>query len=232
MNLPDKKYAVIYADPPWSYRQCGTGPKSRGNAAQHYNTMTTDDICAMPVKNLAGGSVCFMWATFPQIADALRVMEAWGFEYKTCAFVWIKKNRKSNTNFWGMGAYTRANAEICLLGVTPGFKPAAQIKSHAVHQVIESPVEEHSKKPEETRRRIVPLKLYIETRMWNMVKANQTVPKDDFKAIREAAVNLAVEAIQVAAMAKKFEHGQRNNWPSAREDSHGEEKKPCRKWKQ
>ena len=158
MNLPDKKYAVIYADPPWSYRQCGTGPKSRGNAAQHYNTMTTDDICALPVKNLAGGgTACFMWATFPQIADALRVMKAWGFEYKTCAFVWIKKNRKSNTNFWGMGAYTRANAEICLLGVTPGFKPAAQIKSHAVHQVIESPVEEHSKKPEETRRRIVEL---------------------------------------------------------------------------
>lgn len=159
MNLPDKKYAVIYADPPWSYRQCGTDPKSRGNAAQHYNTMTTDDICALPVKNLAGGggSVCFMWATFPQIADALRVMEAWGFKYKTCAFVWIKKNRKSNTNFWGMGAYTRANAEICLLGVTPGFKPAAQIKNHAVHQVIESPVEEHSKKPEETRRRIVEL---------------------------------------------------------------------------
>lgn len=71
------------------------------------------------------------------------------------------------------------------------------------------------------------LKLYIETRMWNMVKANQTVPKDDFKAIREAAVNLAVEAIQVAAMAKKFEHGQRNNWPGAREDSHGEEKSGC-----
>lgn len=65
---------------------------------------------------------------------------------------------------------------------------------------------------EEAERAIVPLKLYIETRMWNMVKANQTVPKDDFKAIR------------VAAMAKKFEHGQRNNWPGAREDSHGEEK--------
>lgn len=77
---------------------------------------------------------------------------------------------------------------------------------------------------EEAERAIVPLKLYIETRMWNMVKANQTVPKDDFKAIREAAVNLAVEAIQVAAMAKKFEHGQRNNWSGAREDSHGEEK--------
>ena len=80
---------------------------------------------------------------------------------------------------------------------------------------------------EEAERAIVPLKLYIETRMWNMVKANQTVPKDDFKAIREAAVNLAVEAIQVAAMAKKFEHGQRNNWPGARGDSRGEEKSNC-----
>lgn len=65
---------------------------------------------------------------------------------------------------------------------------------------------------EEAEQAIVPLKLYIETRMWNAVKANQTVPKDDFRAIREAA------------MAKKFEHGQRNNWPGAREDSHGEEK--------
>ena len=55
MDFPDKKYSVIYADPPWSYRQCGTGPKSRGNAAQHYHTMTTDDICALPVNDLAGG---------------------------------------------------------------------------------------------------------------------------------------------------------------------------------
>ena len=55
MDFPDKKYSVIYADPPWSYRQRGTGPKSRGNAAQHYHTMTTDDICALPVNDLAGG---------------------------------------------------------------------------------------------------------------------------------------------------------------------------------
>lgn len=81
------------------------------------------------------------------------------------------------------------------------------------------------KELEEAEQALEPLKLYIGTRMWNMVKANQTVPKDDFKAIREAAVNLAVEAIQVAAMAKKFEHGQRNNWTGAREDSHGEEKR-------
>lgn len=57
MNFPDKKYDVIYADPPWSYRQCGTGPKSRGNAAQHYHTMSVKDICALPVHQLVGGVV-------------------------------------------------------------------------------------------------------------------------------------------------------------------------------
>ena len=98
-----------------------------------------------------------MWATFPQLEDALRVMRAWGFEYKTAAFVWVKKNKKSGTNFWGMGQYTRANAEICLLGVTPGYRAKDCIKNHAVHQIIEAPIEEHSKKPDETRRRIVEL---------------------------------------------------------------------------
>ena len=82
MDFPDKKYSVIYADPPWSYRQCGTGPKSRGNAAQHYHTMTTDDICALPVNDLAGGGggpACLIWATFTKNSVALRVMEAGGF---------------------------------------------------------------------------------------------------------------------------------------------------------
>lgn len=55
MKFPNKTYSVIYADPPWSYHQCGTGPKSRGNAAQHYHTMMTDDICALPVRSLARG---------------------------------------------------------------------------------------------------------------------------------------------------------------------------------
>lgn len=55
MKLPDKKYTVIYADPPWSYRQHGTGPKSRGNAEQHYHTMDVDSICALPVSRLTGG---------------------------------------------------------------------------------------------------------------------------------------------------------------------------------
>lgn len=69
----------------------------------------------------------------------------------------MKKNARSGTNFWGMGAYTRANAEVCLLGVSPGFKAKERIRSHKVHQIIEAPFEGHSKKPDETRRRIVEL---------------------------------------------------------------------------
>ena len=98
-----------------------------------------------------------MWATFPNIAEAIKVMEAWGFTYKTVAFCWVKKNPKSGGNFWGLGAYTRANAEVCLLGVTPDFKARDMVKSHRVHQIIEAPFEGHSKKPDEARRRIVDL---------------------------------------------------------------------------
>lgn len=158
MDLPNKKYSVIYADPPWSYRQKGAKGKKQGYAAQHYNTMTTEDICTLPVHQLAGegGCLLFMWATFPTLPDALRVMEAWGFTYKTAAFVWVKKY-KCGKNFVGMGAYTRANAEICLLGVTPDFRAGTQIKSRCVYQIIEAPIQAHSVKPDETRRRIVEL---------------------------------------------------------------------------
>ena len=77
LQLPDRRYSVIYADPPWSYRQCGATDKSRGNAVKHYQTMTTAEICAMPVPSIcAEGAACFMWATFPNIAEAIKVMEA------------------------------------------------------------------------------------------------------------------------------------------------------------
>ena len=156
--FPDKQYSVIYADPPWSYQQKG-GPKGkRGTANAHYGTMTTADLCEMPDREIVrGGAACFMWATFPNVGEALKVMEAWGFRYKTAAFVWVKKNAKNGGNFWGMGAYTRANAEVCLLGVSPGFKATEKIKSHNVHQIVEAPFEGHSTKPDEVRRRIVEL---------------------------------------------------------------------------
>ena len=91
----DKKYNIIYADPPWEYRQSGSKTNSRGMAKQHYATMKTDDICKLPVRRIAtDDSICFMWATFPNIDQALKVMKEWGFIYKTAGFVWIKKNKK------------------------------------------------------------------------------------------------------------------------------------------
>lgn len=95
-------------------------------------------------ENLRGAKFRFLWATFPNIAEGIKVLEAWGFQYKTAAFVWVKKYARSGTNFWGMGAYTRANAEVCLLGVSPGFKAKERIRSHKVHQIIEAPFEGHT----------------------------------------------------------------------------------------
>lgn len=101
--LPAKQYSVIYADPPWAYSQGGNTKSSHGIAKQHYPTMTTAEICALPVREIVrGGAACFMWATFPNITEAIKVMEAWGFTYKTAAFVWVKKNRKQGGNFMGL----------------------------------------------------------------------------------------------------------------------------------
>ncbi len=152
------KYKVIYADPPWEYRQSGSKTNSRGMAKQHYKTMTTKQIMELDVKGIKSkDAVCFLWATFPNIGEALKVMEAWGFIYKTAAFVWVKKNKKSNTLFWGMGAYTRANAEVCLIGISKDTKAKEAVISHGVHQIVEHVIERHSKKPQEVRDRIVKL---------------------------------------------------------------------------
>lgn len=151
----NNKYDVIYADPPWEYKQSGSKRNSRGMAKQHYDTMSTHEICDLPVRSICTDkAICFMWATFPNLSEALKVMKAWGFEYKTAAFVWIKQNKKSNSLFWGMGAYTRANAEVCLLGISKDTKAKEIVKSHAVHQVIQQPIMKHSKKPYEAIKRI------------------------------------------------------------------------------
>lgn len=154
----DKKYNVIYADPPWEYKSSGSTTSSRGMAKQHYQTMSTEAICNLPVKKICTDeTVCFLWATFPNIKEALKVMQAWEFTYKTAAFIWVKKNKKSNTNFWEMGAWTRANAEVCLMGIKKNSKASILVKSHSVHQIVEAPIRRHSEKPEEVRDRIVEL---------------------------------------------------------------------------
>ncbi|MBS1169538.1 MAG: methyltransferase [Burkholderiaceae bacterium] len=150
-SLPQSKYQIIYADPPWSYNDKS---KHRGGAERHYRTLKIDDLCKMDVQSIAADDCAlFLWATFPQMAEALKLIEAWGFTYKTAAFTWVKTNKVAPSLFWGMGSWTRANAEICLLAI----KGKPKRVSAAVHQVIQHPVMAHSQKPDEARQRIVAL---------------------------------------------------------------------------
>ena len=143
-------YQIIYADPPWRYDQKGL----QGAAEKHYSTMSLEDICRLPIESIsAKDSILFLWATFPQLPAALRVISAWGFKYKTVAFLWLKKNRKADSWFFGLGFWTRGNAEVCLLA-TRGHP---RRKSNKVHQFIISPIAGHSKKPDITRDKIVEL---------------------------------------------------------------------------
>ena len=148
-----KKYQIIYADPPWNYKVYSKKGLGRG-AESHYPTMSIEDICALPVGNLADKDCAlFLWVTIPCLLEGLSVLKAWGFTYKTVGFVWVKQNRKADSLFWGMGYWTRSNVELCILA-TKGHPKRVNA---AVHQVIVSHIEEHSKKPQEARERIVSL---------------------------------------------------------------------------
>jgi N6-adenosine-specific RNA methylase IME4 len=152
MELPEGKFAIIYADPPWSYADKSL---NRGGAARHYRTMTNKEIYDLPVKNIsADKAVLFMWATFPKIEEALQTIKEWGFEYKTCAFVWVKQNKKSKSFFWGMGRWTRSNAEIVLLATRGG---GVDRLSKSVHSIICEPIGRHSEKPDIVRKKIIEL---------------------------------------------------------------------------
>lgn len=146
----DKKYQIIYADPPWKYNI----NRGRGVAENHYETMGTEEICNLPICEMTEkDAVLFLWITFPQLPEAFQVIKAWGFTYKTVAFIWVKQNKSGKGFFFGLGHWTRSNAEICLLAV----KGHPKRNSNKVFQLIVSPLEGHSKKPEEVRRRIVEL---------------------------------------------------------------------------
>lgn len=152
IELPNKKYNIIYADPPWSYKDKALSG-NRG-AGCKYQTQSKDWIDNLPVKEIAADDcVLFLWVTMPKLNECWDLITKWGFEYKTVAFTWVKKNKKSNSLFWGMGRWTRANAELCLLAT----KGKPKRINAGVHSVIESKIERHSKKPDETKTRIVKL---------------------------------------------------------------------------
>jgi N6-adenosine-specific RNA methylase IME4 len=146
----NKKYNIIYADPAWSYK----GKMMNSSVTDHYPVMSIDDIANMPVQDLADDNcVLFMWVTLPKLNEFMKVINGWGFEYKTTAFVWVKKNKKADSFFMGLGRWTRANPEICVLAT----KGNISRKSNAVRQLQVFPIERHSKKPDEFRDLILEL---------------------------------------------------------------------------
>lgn len=148
----DKKYKIIYADPPWRYNdKRGNDPKAGGIT---YRTMTMDEIKKMPVKDLAEKDCAlFMWVTMPMLREGLDTIKAWGFNYVTCAFTWVKQNPKNDGIYSGLGMWTNGNAELCLFARRGRPKRVAK----NVKQVVVSHREQHSKKPDEVRDRIVRL---------------------------------------------------------------------------
>jgi len=170
-DLPQKYFAAIYADPPWHFKTYNEKGRKRspdwkpfeGSPSIHYDTMSADAIRALPVASLAAeDSVLFLWICWPLLAEALELIEAWGFVYKTCAFSWTKAHAGQVEMFRddadvqiGMGYWTRSNSEVCLLAVR-GKPKRAQAD---VRQAIIEPRRQHSRKPDcvyERIERLVP----------------------------------------------------------------------------
>lgn len=164
----DKKYNIIYCDPPWTFQTYSEKGKEKKSPELHYDCMSIDDIYSLPISNIAADNcVLFLWVTSPMLQQGLETMKKWGFTYKTIGFNWFKKNKIADSWFWGLGYWTRQNTELCLLG-TKG-KPSRV--SRAISQVIdfdnsfdmfdteeiETKIEGHSKKPDMVRNRIVEL---------------------------------------------------------------------------
>ena len=146
--LLSKKYKTIYADPPWNFKNWSEkGDLSKGrNAKFHYPCMSIKDICELPVSNIADDDcVLLMWTTDPMLEMSFDVIKSWGFKYKTVGFVWAKTNKHKLGFFQGLGYWTRANPEYCLLAT----KGSPKRVSNNVNTLVVSNRREHSRKPDE-----------------------------------------------------------------------------------
>jgi len=155
---PDKKYNIIYADPPWSFSskelQKYNGERFT-SINKHYETQSKDWIKKLPVKNLLEKDCAlFLWTTDAHIKDAIETMESWGFKYVTVVFIWEKKTKNGKT-VANLGAWTMKNYEICLLGTKGAMLKYKQMNN--IYQKVEAERTKHSKKPNEVRTNIVKL---------------------------------------------------------------------------
>lgn len=145
----DKKFNIIYADPAWSYWEGG-----EKNQSMHYKTMGIDDIKNLPVSDIADeNAILFIWVTYPILQEAFEVIKSWGFKYSTCGFAWVKKNKVSESWFFGNGAWTRANTELCLIAT----RGTVTRLDASISQVLDDRIMEHSQKPERVRELITRL---------------------------------------------------------------------------
>ena len=139
IELPDKKYQVIYADCPWRY---DFSLDNSDKIENHYPTMSLEEIKALKVKDIADiNCVLFMWATAPKLVEAIEVMESWGFKYKTC-LIWDKE-------LIGLGYWFRSQHELLLVGVKGKISPPEQHKR--ISSVFKEKKGKHSKKPDTIR---------------------------------------------------------------------------------
>ena len=146
----NKKYSIIYADPPWDYKgqkqHAGKNKADTGGAATHYDTIKSSDLKKLPVVDVcANNALLFMWITNPHLDQGIELLKAWGFNYATVAFVWDKV--RVNPGF-----YTMSQCELCIVGKRGKIpKPRG---ARNVRQFLSEMRGEHSEKPETVRKRI------------------------------------------------------------------------------
>jgi len=152
-----KHYGVIYADPPWTFSTYSRKGKGR-SAEAYYDCLSLEEIKAVPVTQWAAKDcVLFLWTTDPLLEQALGVIRAWDFTYKTVGFHWAKLKRSAadqpytdESFFSGLGFWTRANPELCLLAT----RGNPRRRKANVQKLVISPRREHSRKPDEIYERI------------------------------------------------------------------------------
>ena len=135
----DKKFNIVYADPCWQYWEGG-----EKNQSLHYPTMTIQEIKDLPIEKISDDNcILFIWVTYPILIEALEVIKCWGFKYSTCGFVWVKKNKVADSYFFGNGAWTRADTELCLIAT----KGSITRIDASISQIIDEKIMGHSEKP-------------------------------------------------------------------------------------
>ena len=148
-----KKYSIVYADPAWQYKE------SWGNGQTGYKTMSTDEICKLPVKEITDDKAhLYLWVTNPFLADGLRVCKEWGFEYKTL-LTWHKLYSSGKPEM-GMGYYFRGCTEHIIFGVKGGMKCKTKVERNCIEYpddnfIAEINPKQHSRKPDLFRNKIV-----------------------------------------------------------------------------